>query len=234
MNDELILELVEDSANRAGTYNLLSSLYLMELTSEQISALKDQDLESIKGMETNIDAGLNSIARYLKASFGKDIRQELASDYAHSILGVTADEHEMALPYESLYFNGEKLLMRECRDDVYRMYCEEHMGTPEGKDIPEDHLGLMFEFMGYLCTEYNNALNRRDYQEALRLANKEKELLAHHVLYWIDKYCDLLLEVARTGFYRGLAQITRGWMNLEQDAVENVILDTQDLCGVKK
>lgn len=229
MNKELYRDLIDDSANRAGVYNLLSGLYLLELTKDQTEKFAEQNLDAMQGIDETVDAGLAEISRYFRISVGKDIRQELATDYAHTILGVTADERQMAMPYESLFVGSGTQLMEESRDDVYRLMCAEHLGTPEGLDIPEDHLGLMFAFMVHLCTAYSEALQAGEATEAIRLANVQKELIENHLENWIDAYCDILEEVARTGFYRGLGKVTRGWIHAEARQIANVILDTEDI-----
>jgi len=229
---ELQSDLLEYSANRASLYELLGSLYLLELTAPQVDRFRHQDFDLLKGVDPHIDEGLASIKRYFKASAGSDARTELATDYAHSVLGATADERRMALPYESVFTSEEGLLMQSARDDVYRLYCAEHLGTPEGLDIPEDHLGLMFEFMAHLCRRYNDALLAGDLCEAHRLACVQQEMLVNHIANWIDEYCDVLADVSRTDFYKGLSQITRGWVKLEVPTVAGVIADTEDVSAL--
>lgn len=228
MGSELGVELMEDSAERASFYGFLSSLYLLELSAEQVERFRALDFSVYKGFDALMDAGFADMERYFASSEGKDVRQELASDYAHSILGVTADERRMAMPYESLFTSKGGLLMQEARDDIYRLYCQEHLGTPEGKDIPEDHLGLMFEFMVHLCERYNAALAAGAIDEAQRILACQQEVAGNHLANWIEDYCATLEDVARTDFYRGLAKVTQGWVMLDISTIDNMVIDTED------
>lgn len=234
MHEELQAELIDDSSNRAACYELLSSLYLLELTSEQVERFRALDLSSLSESDETISEGLAEMARYFRLSEGRDVRQELASDYAHSILGVTADERRMALPYESVFTSANGLLMQDARDDVYRLFCQEHTGTVEGFDVPEDHLGLVFEFMARMCACYNEVLIAGDFHEALRLLHVQEEMLQNHLLNWIDVYCDTLEEVARTDFYRALGKVTRGWVHVDALTVESMIADTEDEVSLQR
>jgi TorA maturation chaperone TorD len=231
MNERLRSELLEDSADRAAFYGLLSSIYLVELTEDQVQSFAEQDFSSFKGSSEVIDRGIGAIEHYFHTPRIANMREELASDYAHSILGVTADQRKMALPYESYFTSENELLMQDARDDVYRLYCEEGLGTPEGLDIPEDHLGLMFEFMAHLCERYNTALGGCDISEARRLIVLQGEVLGNHLSNWMDDYCNTLESVSRTDFYRGVALITRGWVDLDAAIVSNMIIDTGDIEG---
>ena len=230
MSSKLQSDLIEHSANRASLYNLLSSLYLYELTAHQATCFARQDFSLLKGTDELMDDGIDLIGQYFaKAGADKrDVRQELACDYAHSILGATADERRMAIPYESIFTSANGLLMQDARDDIYRLYCAEHLGTPEGLDIPEDHLGLIFAFMAHLCQRYSTALQEGDLCEAHRLAELQKEVVENHLANWAEAYCDVLESVARTGFYRGLGIMTRGWVRLEAASINGVIADTED------
>ena len=64
---------------------------------------------------------MDEAARYSSdAAISKTGRQELAVDFAGSILAAGSYEERRATPYESVFTSETGLLMQEARDDVYR------------------------------------------------------------------------------------------------------------------
>lgn len=76
-------EMREANETRAAFCRFLASLYLYELTDEQIEAFAHIE---VAGDGTPIDEGLRTIKEYLRHRHG-GTRQELAVDYARVFLG---------------------------------------------------------------------------------------------------------------------------------------------------
>lgn len=218
--DSMATQIDEFCRARAQMYRMLASLYFKELTEEEIENLSGLDFGSLDVGDELISAGATDMRRFL-ARTHIDRRQELAVDYAHSMLAAGSYTDRRATPYESVFTSDTGLLMQEARDDVYRLFCQERLGVTPGLNIPEDHLAFEFEYMALMCDRMADAVGKADLAEAQRILGVQREFHVKHLLNWIDVYCDCLERVAQTTFYRGLSKMTRGWVHLEESSIED-------------
>ena len=215
-------ELQALNTGRAAFYRSLASYFFTELTQSQIEFVASQDFAGMGGDDPLITEGFEDMRRYLH-KLNTGTRQSLAVDYAHTFLAAGNYQTFAATPYESVFTSESGLLMQEARDEVYKMYCEEHIQPNEDLQTPEDHLSFEFEFMATLLERMNDALARGDWEQALRYANTTKRFSDEHQLNWIDDLCDTIMEVAQTRFYRGLSKVTRGFVHLEHEVIADEI-----------
>ncbi len=111
--------------------------------------------------------------------------------------------------------------MQEARDDVYRRFCEARVAVDEGLRTPEDHLSFEFEFMAAQAGEQARALHAGDTAAAASALRTQREFHRDHLLNWIDAYCDCLQSCAQTRFYRGVAKLTRGFVHMDEDMMDD-------------
>lgn len=219
--DELMTQVVESLAARSTFYRTLASLYFNEITAAQIDAMAKQDFAGLDGGNALIAEGYGDIVRYLKKR-NSGTRQQIAADFAHSILAAGSYEARMATPYESVFTSANGLLMQEARDDVYRMFCDEKIGVRKKLQMPDDHLSFEFEFMAHLSDRAGEAVACADYATANEALATQQEFYEHHLLSWIDEYCDVLENVAQTRFYRGVSKITRGFVKGDAEFISDL------------
>lgn len=221
-------QLEESARARSGLYRTLASLFLKELGSNGIEAIAlDIRPGSMLG-DADVGAGLSLMADYL-ATRNHGTRQELAVDYTRAILAAGNYQDCMAIPYESVFTSEDGLLMQEARDDVYRLLCESRLAVRPELHAPEDHLGFELEFMAALADRQAQALNEGDIPAALEQARIQKEIHASHLSNWMDDYCDALQSCARTGFYQGVAKLTRGFIHVERDFITDTVSALEEL-----
>lgn len=199
------------TAARARFYRLIASLYFTELDEEGIARLAAQDLAQLSIGNADADAGLTDMAQYLR-QHTRNARQELAVDFAGSILAAGSYEERRATPYESVFTSESGMLMQEARDDVYRFYCDAHVQPDASLQTPEDHLSFECEFMATLAERQADALDAGDVEQAHELVLTQQMFHVKHLASWMDAYCDCLLACASTRFYRGVARLTRGFV----------------------
>jgi TorA maturation chaperone TorD len=220
-----IQALVSLNQNRALFYRELAYYYLHELTQEQIERIAATDFDGLDGGDEDIAEGYREMKAYLcKLTTGT--RQQLASDYAHTFLAAGNYETFAATPYESVFTSEEGLMMQDARDEVYKMYCAEHMQPDESLRIPEDHLSFEFQFLALLLDRLNEALTGQDWQRASSYAHTIEKFHTEHQLNWIDDFCDTVEDVALTTFYSGVSKVTRGFIHSETA----VIQDEAEMC----
>lgn len=142
--------------NARDFYALLSSIFYLELTEEQIDGLAESGF-SFPDDGSEMGDACAALRRYL-ARRGPSARQDLAVDYARIFLAAGVYEGETAVPYESVFTSPEGLMMQDARDEVVRVYRRCGLKVPRDLNVPEDHLAFELEFMGRLSGRIAEAL----------------------------------------------------------------------------
>ena len=206
-----IQEMREANETRAAFCRFLASLYLYELTGEQIEAFAHIE---IAGDGTAIDEGLRAIKEYLRHRHG-GTRQELAVDYARVFLGAGSYDRILAPPYESVFTSEERILMQDARDGAVTYYRRGGLDLPADNTTPEDHLGFELQFAAALADCANEALDGDDGAALADAVSLARSFFVHHQQNWLPALCEAVDEFAKTDFYRGVAQMTRGYVESE-------------------
>lgn len=196
---------------RAAVYALLARLYEREVDADLWSSLAL--LTSSDGDE-EADRGLGRLMAYVNDTH-HDALTELAVDYTR--LFVVRSEHgrDAAYPFESVYTSKEALLMDTARDEVLRLYRQVGLAKTSEWKQGEDHISLELEYMSVLAQRTAQALEVKDESLAQELLLKQVAFLKEHLLTWVTPFTVAMEEIAKTEFYKGLALLTRGY--LEQD-----------------
>ena len=219
---EFISQLIQVNAGRAEYYRMLASLFFTELTQEQIDHLATLDLASMGAGDETMQRGYTDIERYL-AKRNSGTREELAVDYAHVFLAAGNYETYAATPFESVFTSEAGLLMQEARDEVYKMYCDEHIQPDESLHTPEDHVSFEFEFIATVLERMNGDLAIGNLEAALYRAQTAQKFHREHQLNWVDDLCDAVMDCAKTRFYRGVSKITRGFVHAETEIIDDTV-----------
>ena len=213
-------------------YGFLARTYATEITVDfldELSEKKDLFLASAQEPDisrTELADGFKQIADYVSSLQGRDlesVREELAVEYAGLFLGVwKAPAH----PSESVYDRG--LLMAEPRDDVLRIYRS--MGVDKKKEFtePEDHIAIELQFMMYLCEKTSAALREASLSDAKRYLEVQRDFLDEHLGKWVPKLTADILKSARREFYRAVAKVTKGYIEMDKKVISE-LLDTPTL-----
>lgn len=223
-----IADIIDLNAARAAFYRTLASYYFKELTQEQIEFVSSQTFEGMDCGDELIREGFDDMRKSLR-KINTGTRQELAVDYAHTFLAAGNYESFAATPFESVFTSELGLLMQEARDEVYKMYCDEQMQPNPSLQVPEDHLSFELEFMALLLDRLNEALQNEDLSRAKEYAQKAKKFHEEHQANWIDDFCDMVMEVSETRFYKGVSKVTRGFVHLEGGIVDEIALAIEEL-----
>lgn len=143
----------------------------------------------------------------------------------HTFIGVTQDREQVAFPYESVYTSPEHLLMQDARDEVLAAYRAAKVVLVDEACEPEDHLAFELEFMQLLGERAAEALEAGDDGSCANLLEARRAFLEEHLLNWVPDFADDVQRVARTGFYRALADIVLGVLETDQAFLEDVLDD---------
>lgn len=186
------------------------------------SSLKDF-LEKIDLENPNFNEGNNDLETYIKKN------EDLALDDLH--LNLRIEDARLFIgprrlpspPYESVYRTEGRLVMGESTVEVKKMYEKAGLQIVEQyTDLP-DHIALELEFMYFLCVEEANAWKKDDKPTALKHLEMQKEFLDEHLMRWVPKFCDSVVNAAKLEFYRGLAKIAKEFIVSEQDRTDPLL-----------
>ncbi|MBQ3548719.1 MAG: molecular chaperone TorD family protein [Oscillospiraceae bacterium] len=190
---------------RANMYRFLSRLYLLEVDETLWNALQKMAFPT-ENANGDLKAGYELMAAYLAANANGDmtaVLDDLAVDYARIFLSAGVAQGKAAFPYESVYTSRKHLVMQDSRMDVVALYAAR--GVTPSKDnyhVPEDHLGYLCEYMALLIDDGAEA--------------EQKAFLKSHLLNWVSAFTVDMGKYAATDFYRGLAKLSRGFLQMEQ------------------
>jgi len=199
-------ELLTTLQNRRSTYIFLSRLYAREVSLELLHKLMDASPQ--------MDGALGEFMEKLKVSDLEEAGTDLATEYA--ALFLNAGRHPV-FPYESVYTSEERLLMQGARDEVLSEYRKEGLNKIGGFREPEDHIAIELEFMSYLCQKTIDSIKNGDDEAALAYLTKQKDFLEKHLMVWVPTFCIDLERTAKSDFYRGIAKLTKSFIEIEEE-----------------
>lgn len=213
MKDQVVDEVAGSMSERAEFYRLLASLYFKEVSEEFIARLKGlpAELSDEAGL---LGEGFKELRDYF-ARRGPDPRTDLAADYARIFLAAGMFEGDAGCPYESIYTSEEKLVMQEARDEVRAVYLAHSVNVNEELRLPEDHLSFELEFLAILSDRAAELAKARDMQGLVENLKTQVGFIDAHLLNWLEKLEERVIELARHRFYPAIMHITEGY--LEQD-----------------
>lgn len=172
-----------------------------------------------------LDRGYRVLVDWL-AHPGVDPLTDLAVDYARVFLGAGISEGIVAYPYESVYTSGERLIMQEARDRVVEAYRARGFDKLKTLEVPEDHIALELEFMARLSQGALEAGAAGDWTAATTLLHDQELFLEQHLLNWTGAFCADIRGCAATDFYRAVAWITDGFLEMERMIIEDLISES--------
>jgi len=214
---------------RANTYGFLAALYIKPPDQSLLASLgefltsDDSEAQPAEPLPDRLVKALEAIR-----GFARGLNRE-ALEGAATLLGVEFTRlfrgirrGECRPPYESVYREGT--ISGACSSRVnawYRRFGLDLTSSFEGE--PPDHIAFELDFMRNLCNKEAEANGRGIYQEACRLLQAQKEFLDEHLLMWVGEFCSEVKEHDGTGFYKGVAELTEGWLWLDRHQIDDLI-----------
>lgn len=218
MEQEFVESVIEVDKARAEFARFLASLFLYELTDEQVESLAHMNFERDG---SKVAEGYAQIVEYLRHR-NRATRQELAVDYAHTFLGAGTYDHVLAPPYESVFTSKQRLLMQVARDGALAYYRSEELDLPADNTTPEDHLGFELQFVATMIERADEALVAGDEERFRELVAKQRSFLKYHQENWLPAFCDAIDQYTKTDFYKGVANLVRGYLEIERGVLDEM------------
>lgn len=216
---EKIIELMK---KRASTYGLLARMFRVEIDRDTLRQLQSMKFPTNTGNEL-ADKGYKQLYSYLKGAWDDSIT-ELAVDYVRCFIGHGVNGYSAAYPYESVYTSERRLMMQEARAEVLQIMRENNLKRDKWNE-GEDHIALELEFMQRIALRTQEALATDDEEGAIRHLQTQADFIADHLLNWLPMLHADMLQFAKTDFYLGLANLTLGFVQEDQELLAELLED---------
>jgi len=178
---------------------------------------EEKVFDSMLDAATRIHPQLAAHARRLGEAFSAGGPESLLLDYTRLFLGPS---HIIAVPYGSVWLDGQKTVMGESTLAVLELYREGGFEIGEGFREPPDHIAAELEFL-YLLIYRENEAHRNGEPEALKaMAGLRTRFLDEHLGLWVGPFTAAVRAGAQSDFYRQLAELTDRFVKMEASGVK--------------
>jgi TorA maturation chaperone TorD len=215
---------------RYGVYELLRRVFLWKFPLElflEMVRFADAEWRSSKvdgAAELAFKECLASLADSNLSAAYRDIHIE----YTRLFVG---PHHLPAPPYESVYRSPDRMLMQDETMRVRAAYARSGFRVARSSHVPDDNVGIEFEFMCALSMATNDAVGKKDCAEALLLIAAQQEFCNDHLAKWIPQFCADIKEDSSSTFWQGVAVFTKEFIEAESDALIALRKDLEELSG---
>lgn len=206
---------------RTFAYDLLRRVFLEEPTKELTAQFEDGIINffPFKEEHPELKDGIGLVNKYFETfEMNKDF-EKLHWDYTRMFIG----PHELPVHiWESSYVNKYGLLFQEETLRVRRLYQSYGLETVQQGREADDHLGLELDFMYHLSELARISVKKEDMNELNKILNDQDYFLRIHLLNWTPDFRDKVLENAETDFYKGMARILNGFLEIDKSCLEEL------------
>lgn len=216
--------LSSEAVERAGLYGLLSCIFQSAPDLELIRHFRSAAVQETLG-ELNL-----SLGRHFMEADEQVLQEELAAEYTRLFLA--SPTH--LPPYESCFVGGlkqpeetfEPSLQGKAAQETAAFYGEHGITFAHEANLFPDHIAVELDALRLLCDLEAEAAAQGQPEEVLRCRQTAARFLAEHVNRWVPRFCAIVIDSVKTGFYAVAAELTRSFIDSE----------TKELapCGVKQ
>jgi TorA maturation chaperone TorD len=209
MNEERV-HLLEGAA---ATFAVLGMLLYQEPTKERISELlKDEFFSDIPFADDDAQIAegcvmLDAWAHEAAERDLTDVVTDLNREWLRLLVGYGEPK---APPWAAYYFEKDPVIFGSKTLEVRHWYARYGLELERKYHEPDDHLGLMLQFLALLISKENEAQKTDDVETARHYQQEQKNFLEQNLLSWVPHWQTLMTDEARNPFYRGLALLING------------------------
>lgn len=225
----------EECAQRAGFYRYLSRLFYKEVDEDLLAAIERTQpvLPLTEGMDETERAFTRGSNKMVKcaAQRNADTLTQSRCDYARVFLGAGSTADDPVSPFESVYTSEDHLLMQGSRDEMFRILIEAGLAIDDDFNMPEDHISFEFQYLAHLLDVEAAACESGDAKNVEAAHEASMNFFAAHIANWVPSFCEAAGQLAKTSFYRGLAECAAAWVAMEAQCYRGSVegFDANDL-----
>lgn len=210
--------------SRSRIYGFLAAVY-NRLPDEQFarnlqSAEMGEFFSTLKQMEDlpkEMREGIQLIERYVQSRREYSVEElltELAVERTRLLRGIKPG-YGPPPPYESVYLGSDQSPIIQTIMTVQRAYTEAGVGLPEEVKDQPDFIGFELDFMRHLTEQEAQSWKTHSIDEAGMRQKEEQAFLNDHISKWMIRFCEIMFQDTRIDFFRGIARMTKGFIQDE-------------------
>jgi len=214
---------------RGAFYMLLSRAFSRELDQDTIKGMEQVSKSLMEVWEIlqipsdpDVHAGkslLNSFFDGLEQENSDGEIEKLAAEYASLFLGVGS---KTVSPCESVYLSKSRMLYQSSIFEVQQLYGEAGMIKSDQYSEPDDHIAVELMYMARLC-EMTKEVDKTETGQAHRYLSLQQKFLQDHLLKWVPRFSQDLIDTAPPGFYKAVAYLLKGYTQIDNSLIELMI-----------
>ena len=210
---------------RSFAYTLLKRFLIEESTKGFLNILIEEELLDQfpwAGENGDIRDGLEALTFFLRDPelLTPGTLTKLESDYLTLFIGTGRLK---APPWESVYLSQRKIVYQEHTLAVREAYARAGYRAKNMGREPDDHIALELDFMASLTDEAAKAFRAGKLYKAKKALMAQKDFLSDHILKWAPKLADNIIESAATDYYRGIARLLLGLIQVDKGALSELL-----------
>ena len=209
-------------ASRAQTYGMLARLFRIEVDYPTMREMQGLRFPVATGNDL-VNLGYRQLYDFLKTAWEESVT-DLAIDYVRCFIGHGVNGYSAAYPYESVYTSERRLMMQEARAEVLATFRANNLKRGRWNES-EDHIAMELESMQRMALRTQEALCRGDEDAAVELLETQRGFVHDHLLNWLPMLVSDMQQFARTTFYKGLGNLTLGYVQEDQELIEELLAE---------
>lgn len=196
-------------------FDLLGKILYSDTNLDQnwLHQLAEEEVFSVSPFaeeQPDVQAGLELLQKW-EREFRQETTAErfdsLITDYTRLFIG---PGKVLAPPWESVYFNEERLVFQEQTLAVRTWYSRFGLAAVNLRKEPDDHIALELFFMAHLAKLGLAAIESQDSPGLDQALAAQRDFLVEHLYRWAPLWGDLVCQHAQTDFYPGVALLVQG------------------------
>ncbi len=205
----------ETATARSNVYGLLANLFRAEPTVALVRELQSHSFV----------AAFSELGLCLGDAFHETSPEQLAEDLALEYTRLFIGPGPRISPHESLHIElgnvSENAMWGPQTVEVKRFI--EAMGLSYHSDFTglPDHISAEFELMQKLAEREARSWSEGDEEDARWCRGAQRQFFEDHILAWVPRFCDRVIDGAEQPFYREVAKVTKSFLEFETEGARN-------------
>lgn len=198
---------------------LLAYVYREPFNDERIAFFRELDLEDENDLfmgNESCKAGARLVKRHFSSEDLEAARISASNDFHKLFVG---PDRLLAKPWSSCYID-KKGVFGPTERQVAEAFRRQGLEIPEGRREPSDHVAYELQFLAEMHKRALEALNDESAGEgvsdgSLAFLQEAASFKARYIDTWFGMFLNDVEKGARADVYKGVALMTRGFLELE-------------------
>lgn len=221
--NESKMKLTESTEEYFRTFSLVldlfSKLFLIEPNQEMLSTLNGSGLLNSFPLPSISEEESSTLLEIEKCINQKKSIELIKGDFLKLFIGL---DNVFAPPYASVYLDKEKLLFDKSTLLARSYYTKHKIEVEEYNQIPDDHLGLLLQFISISCNRISDVIKNKNEQVFQIILKDLSFVLDKLVLSWIQLFKERIKTYSTTTYYLSIASLTENTLLLLQKLITNI------------